>query len=284
MWQKIAHALTEGFRGLRRHPTLAFGSVTVLAGVLLLAAVFLLATVNLLTVVRDLRGKVDMVVLLEEDVAPDVAEGLARIIAKLEGVASARHVPAEEVLRELGADGEERETILELLGDEPFPATLELRLSETYRSPEPLAILSRDIEAIPGVYAAVYGKEWVEPLSHVLRLVLLIDGVVGGVVGLVVIVVAWGAGRLAVYARHDVVTLMKLTGAPKWYVASPFAVEGAVCGMIGGIVAVAALYGAYAGLAAHVPGVRFMSMRAAAAIPGAGALLGMLGSVAAVRR
>jgi cell division transport system permease protein len=283
MWHKMGHAITEGLRGLRRHPSLALASIVVLAGVLFVAAVFLLATVNLTAVVDDLRSKVDMVVLLDEEVTPDAARGLANMIGKLEGVAGARYVPTEEVLRELGADAADRQVILDLLGEEPFPASLELRLVDAHRTPERLESLSRDIGAIPGVGTAVYGREWVEPLARLLRIVLLVDGLVGSVVVLVCAVVAWGGGRLAVYGRQDVVKLMALTGAGRWYVASPFAVEGGICGMFGGVVAVAALYGGYALLSSHVPGVRFIPLHLAAAVPGAGAVLGLLGSLAALR-
>jgi cell division transport system permease protein len=284
MWHKIGHAVTEGLRGLRRHPSLALASVVVLAGVLFIAAVFALATVNLLAVVEDIRSKVDMVVLLDESMAPDAARGLATMIARLEGVAGARYVPTEEVLRELGADASERRVILDLLGEEPFPASLEISLGGPYRTPERLEVLSRDIEAIPGVDEAVYGKEWVEPLARVVRVVLLIDGLVGGVVVLVCAVVAWGSGRLAVYGRQDVVRLMRLTGAGRWYMASPFAVEGGVCGLVGGVVAVGALYGGHTLLSSHIAGIRFLPFHVAVAIPGAGAVLGLLGSVAALKR
>ncbi len=284
MWHRMRHAVGEGLRGLSRHPSLALASIVVLAGVLFVAAVFVLATVNLLAVVDEMQSKVDMVVLLDENVTPDAARGLATMIARLEGVADARYVPTDEVLRELGTDASDRRVILDLLGEDPFPASLEMSLENSYRTPERLVVLSRDVEAIPGVDAAVYGREWVEPLAHVVRIVLLVDGLVGGVVVLVCAVVAWGAGQLAVYGRRDVVRLMELTGAGHWYMASPFAVEGGVCGMVGGAVAVAALYGGYVMLSSHVAGVRFIPVHVAAAIPGAGALLGMLGSLAALRR
>jgi cell division transport system permease protein len=284
MWHRLGHAITEGFRGLRRHPSLALASIVVLAGVLFVAAVFVLTTVNLLAVVEDLRSKVDVVVLLDESVTPDAARGLATMIARLEGVTEARYITTEEVLRELGTDASERRAIMDLLGEEPFPASLEISLTDGYRTPELLEVLSKDIEAIPGVDAAVYGKEWVEPLARVVRIVLLVDGLVGGVVVLVCAVVAWGSGKLAVYGRQDVVRIMELTGARRWYVASPFAVEGGVCGLIGGVVAIGALYGGHVLLSSHIAGIRFIPVHVAAAVPAVGAALGLLGSLAALRR
>jgi cell division transport system permease protein len=259
-------------------------SIVVLAGVFLLAALFLLGTVNLMAVVRDLQGRMDMIVLLREGVPVERARGLATIIGKLEGVEEVRYVSAEEVLADLGADPADRRALLDMLGDEPFPASLELRLVEDHRTPDRLERLSRDVEAIPGVEAAHYGREWVEPLARVVRIVLVIDGIVGGVVGLVCAVVAWGAGRLAVYGREDVVGLMRLAGARWWHLVSPFAVEGAVCGFVGGLSAVGLLYVAYRGFAPHVAGFHFLPTAAVLGVPLVGLLLGLLGSLAAVRR
>ena len=48
--------------------------------------------------------------------------------------------------------------------------------------------------------------------------------------------------RLSIYARRREVEVMQLVGATNWFIRWPFVVEGLVCGLIGGAIAVAVLF------------------------------------------
>src|SRR5262249_14879788 len=48
--------------------------------------------------------------------------------------------------------------------------------------------------------------------------------------------------RLSIYARRREVEVMKLVGASNWFIRWPFMVEGLVCGLIGGLVAIGLLF------------------------------------------
>ena len=48
--------------------------------------------------------------------------------------------------------------------------------------------------------------------------------------------------RLSIYARRREVEVMQLVGATNWFIRWPFVVEGLVCGLIGGLAAIAVLF------------------------------------------
>jgi cell division transport system permease protein len=48
--------------------------------------------------------------------------------------------------------------------------------------------------------------------------------------------------RLSIYARRREVEVMRLVGATNWFIRWPFMVEGLVCGLIGGVIAIGVLY------------------------------------------
>ncbi|MDP9228724.1 MAG: FtsX-like permease family protein, partial [Actinomycetota bacterium] len=48
--------------------------------------------------------------------------------------------------------------------------------------------------------------------------------------------------RLSIYARRREVEVMQLVGATNWFIRWPFVVEGLVCGLIGGLTAIAVLF------------------------------------------
>jgi len=48
--------------------------------------------------------------------------------------------------------------------------------------------------------------------------------------------------RLSIYARRREVEVMRLVGATNWFIRWPFMVEGLVCGLLGGAIAIGVLY------------------------------------------
>ena len=54
-----------------------------------------------------------------------------------------------------------------------------------------------------------------------------------------------GAVRIAVFARREEIKIMQLVGARDAFIRRPFMVEGAVTGLMGGLLAVALTYGTF---------------------------------------
>ena len=57
-----------------------------------------------------------------------------------------------------------------------------------------------------------------------------------------VIVVVANTIRLAIYARRDEVSIMKLVGASNWFIRVPFLLEGLIEGLVGAALAVFAVW------------------------------------------
>ncbi len=60
--------------------------------------------------------------------------------------------------------------------------------------------------------------------------------------GLAAIVLIANTIRLAIYARRDEVSIMKLVGASNWYIRVPFHLEGMIEGLVGAALAVFAVW------------------------------------------
>jgi cell division transport system permease protein len=48
--------------------------------------------------------------------------------------------------------------------------------------------------------------------------------------------------RMAVFARRKEISIMKLVGATNWFIRIPFLIEGIVEGLLGGVVAILAIF------------------------------------------
>ena len=67
-------------------------------------------------------------------------------------------------------------------------------------------------------------------------------GVVAGLLLVASLLLVGNTIRLSIYARRREVEVMKLVGATNWFIRWPFMVEGLVCGLLGGAVAIGLLF------------------------------------------
>ena len=59
--------------------------------------------------------------------------------------------------------------------------------------------------------------------------------------GVAAVVLIANTIRMAIYARREEVEIMKLVGAGNWFIRVPFMLEGVIEGLVGGVLAVAAV-------------------------------------------
>jgi len=97
--------------------------------------------------------------------------------------------------------------------------------------------------------------------------------------------------RLAVFARRDELDILSLVGASRAFMNTPFLIEGFLQGAVGGVVALALLYGVFRlvlpGLEFGLEAVlgtapRYFTVSEMGALIAQGAGLGLIGSIAAV--
>jgi cell division transport system permease protein len=85
------------------------------------------------------------------------------------------------------------------------------------------------------VATAAESIEQLQSLSNVLNVLGLGMAIVLGVAAVVLIA---NTIRLAIYARRDEVSIMKLVGASNWFIRVPFLLEGMIEGLVGASLAV----------------------------------------------
>ena len=115
---------------------------------------------------------------------------------------------------------------------------------------------------------------------------------IGGVLALAALVIVTNTIRLAVYARRDEIDILMLVGATRTFVSIPFLLEGLIQGVLGGLLALALVYGVFSLLGGPLQGAftfllghatpAFLSGGASAALVAGGAGLGVIGSAAAL--
>lgn len=129
----------------------------------------------------------------------------------------------------------------ELLNIDPtiLPASIRIELVDIELHSSTRFRLEQREPVVRQVATAAESIEQLQNLSSVLNVLGLGMAIVLGVAAVVLIA---NTIRLAIYARRDEVSIMKLVGASNWYIRVPFLLEGLIEGLVGAAMAVFAVW------------------------------------------
>ncbi len=226
----VSEALTSLWRS-RLVNAVSIGTITVSLFVL---GAFLTVASALSGLVTRWTESVQVIVYLEDDVPDRVRESLEDRLRQDPAVASLELVGREEALARFRGMFRDLSTLPEDLGENPFPASLELRL-RPLRSPLDVERLAKAFTGVPGVREIQYDLLWIERLSTGVRLVRVVGTFLGGILVLAAVFTISNVIRLTIYAREDELDIMRLVGATRAYVKGPFVAEGVIQGGLGGL-------------------------------------------------
>lgn len=129
----------------------------------------------------------------------------------------------------------------ELLDINPdiLPASIRIELTDIELHSSVRFRLEQQTLSVRQVATAAESIEQLQSLSNVLNVLGLGMAIVLGVAAVVLIA---NTIRLAIYARRDEVSIMKLVGASNWFIRVPFLLEGMIEGLVGAGLAVFAVW------------------------------------------
>lgn len=281
-------ALTSFWRS-RLINTLSIGTIAVSLFVL---GAFLTVASNLDEVVTRWTRKVQVSFYLSDGLEDRIRQSLVDRLREDPAVELVEIVTREQALERFRTLFHDLRSLPDDLGENPFPASLEVTLHADHHSAEQVRRLVRDFEDAPGVEEVQYDLLWIQRLATAVRLVRGIGGLLGGILALAGVFTISNVIKLTVYAREDELDIMRLVGATRAYVRGPFVVEGMLQGGLGGLVSVGLLWLTFQVLArdalaaSDVLGraVVFLPRELSVAIVLGGMLVGVVGSLVSLGR
>jgi cell division transport system permease protein len=291
MLRALGYFFQEAFTSLWRSRLVNAVSVGTIAVSLFVLGAFLTVAGNLGDVVNRWTEKIQIIVYLEDGIEDRVRASLENRLREDPGVESIDSVSRDEALERFKALFRDLSSLPDDLGENPFPASLEVNLRPTHQSPAEVQRLAGDFAEVPGVQEIQYDLLWIERLATGVRLLRGVGAFLGGILVLAGIFTISNVIRLTVYAREDELDIMRLVGATRAYVKGPFVVEGMIQGGLGGLVAAGLLWATLRWLASDLSSSEMLG-RAAFTLPSsiAGALVvggmvvGVVGSLVSLRR
>lgn len=234
----LLRVIKSGLLNFLRNGWLSIASITIMVLTLLTIAIFLILNVVLAAGINEIQDKMDISVYFNDNAKTSQIAFIQQKLSNMSEIKTVDYVSKEQALQKMKQSFSDNEKILQPLGNEnPLPASLGVKVYKV-----------EDFDKI----AKVFDEPSIKPLIHnvsykknekiIKRLYTATNfvkqaGIVFTAVFVVTsLIIIFNTVRMAIYARQEEISIMKLVGANSWFIKGPFIVEGMIIGLISTII------------------------------------------------
>ncbi|NNG17441.1 MAG: ABC transporter permease [Gemmatimonadales bacterium] len=235
----------EAFLAFRRAPLLSTLSITTIAFSLFAVGLFGLVAINMRQALRGLETRVEIVAFILNGTPLETITLAADDISSFPEVFSVGYVNEDSALAQAQAELEEFRDAYRDLEVNPLPASLEIRLKEGSRDAESVSAVAERLESFGFIDDVRFGREWIERLDRLRNVAGLVGLVIGLAFAVVAVIIIGTTIRMTVLQRAREIAIMRLVGATNGFIRGPFLLEGAIKGLLGGLLSILLIYAGY---------------------------------------
>lgn len=239
----VKYFVVDSLKGLKRHKTLSTASAATVAATLFIFGIFILSMMNVKELIKDVESKVEVRIVLKNDISRDQDKELKEKISSISGVEKITYETKNDALQKFkGQLGEENKSLVQGLDKEnPLPNSYIVKVGR----PEIVSTVVKNIKGMKGIDEIKDGREIVDKITRItttmkwigVALFLVLIGVSLFLIGNTI--------KITVYSRRREIGIMKYIGATDWFIRWPFIFEGVIIGILGSIISIAVLYYLY---------------------------------------
>ncbi len=282
--EQIGYLTRESFAGFRRRKLTTGVTILIMGASLLVLAVLTLATLNLGFLLESARESIDIRVFLKEGATTDEVAELQPRLVIIPGVKQVDFISPQTALNQFRQDLGTEAEILDLLPENPLPASYHLILKDEARNLEAVRGIRDEIAVWSQVGEIVFNQEWINNLETWAFRFQMASLVVGLLVFLAAVFVISNTVKLTMASSERIIQIQKLVGATNAFVRTPFLFEGILQGLFAGVLAMGLVAGLGKVLSNHLAGVVFFNPIQIVGFVLFCSLLGLIGSWAAMRK
>lgn len=212
----------------------------------LTAALFLIGFCGLLVMqskklISIIKQNIEVRVMLDKGLdSNQVTKVYKSIVARpfvlsIDGKPQVTFFSKDEAAKEFIADT--KEDFSTFLGDNPLHDSYRVRLQEDYFEDTKLKQIKAELEKNDGVFEVVYQENLADQINKNLTKIYLILATFAVIMLVIIILLMNNTIRLALYSQRFLIRSMQLVGATNGFIQRPFLKNGAVQGLISGLIA-----------------------------------------------
>lgn len=232
---RVQYVLREAFTNIGRNSLVVLGAV--LAVFISLSLTFGTLVFGEIVRINTQRWSNDVRIMafVRDDVTPSTIAELQAEIKGWDEVSDVFFVSKAEALEEARDLLANQEAALTVIEENPdiVPASLRIKPID----PDQYQTIVFRLEGTPGLDRVVSAGEAIDAMIALRDGLQFTFWVLAIALGIAAVALIANTIHMAIYARREEIEIMRLVGASNWFVRTPFLVEGAVEGLIGGILA-----------------------------------------------
>ena len=287
----VIRSIRDAFKSVFRNFSLSLASIMCATITLMIVAISLVIAGNVDKATESLKRELSIVVYLEKDATDDDSNYLKSTIEAINGVDKVIPKSKEEWKLEISDYSSEIGAVFEAYDENPLLDSFVVMVKDV----DKLDDITEKIRNFDKIESANYGEGTVDTIISIFDVVEKVTFIVVILLVFVTAFLITNTIKLAIYARRNEIEIMRLVGASNIAIKLPFVVEGFVIGLLGSLIPIIITIYGYV-IAYNKLGGRIITdlikliepynfvFYVSGIIIVLGALIGMIGSLNAVRK
>lgn len=287
----LRRSIRDAFKSVFRNFSLSIASILCATITLLVVSISLIVAQNINNATNSLEKELSIIVYLEEIVSGDDIGYIESTINKISGVEYVKFKSKEEWKLEISEYSSDINAVLGVFEENPFLDSFVVKVKDVKN----LEVIANKIREIEKVESANYGEDTVSTLIVAFDVVEKATLVVVIALIFVTAFLITNTIKLTIYSRRNEIEIMRLVGASNTTIKLPFVFEGFIIGVLGSIIPIIITIYGYIIVFNTLNGyvitelIKLISpynfvFYVSLAIISLGAIIGMIGSLRAVRK
>jgi len=294
--------LKEAGTSFKRNWVMSFGAIVTIFLSLLLIGVSLLIGNVADSLITTTEQKVTIQLFIKDDASQTDVQNLQRKLDTDPLVKRVDYVSKAQALQRFKTQMSQSQDIINGLEGNPLPASLDIELRDAHNVSKVVSTIKAEPE-FKRIYspstpndpdsALRYGQDIVQRLFNFTKVIRVVGVVFIVMLAVVSLIFINNTIRMAIFARRNELSIMRLVGASNWFIRMPFIFEGMLQAIVGAILAIAVIlaiqYAALPKIKSTIPFMSFNSSNSftwliSLILLAGGVIIGGIGSWLAMRR
>ncbi len=280
----------EGLANMFSHGFMSFAAIGITVACLLIMGTFTLVAVNADALLKELEQENEIVVYVEESYSEEDSKGLQSKLESIPNVTTVTYISREQAKTDFAARYPE-----EVLFQDIDPQILRDRYSVKIADLESLSATVARLDGVEGVAEIKANEEVAGGFITIRNVATVVCLALIAILFVVSVFIISNTIKLTTFDRREEIAIMRMVGATNGFIRWPFVYEGFILGLLCAIVAFFLQWGLYEAVARGVDTNDTMQLiniipftqlwqPVAVTFAGAGLLMGMGGSLSAIRK
>ena len=280
----------EGLNNMFSHGFMTFAAIGTIVACLLIMGTFTLVAVNADANLKDLEASNEILAYVDDSYSAEQAKELKEDLEQLDNVVSATYISKEQAMENLVADYPDEELFQDL-----DPEILRDRYSIKVSDLQIQSQTVQKIRAIEGIADIKAYEEVASGFTTIRNVATVVCVALIVILFVVSVFITSNTIKLTTFDRREEIAIMRMVGATNGFIRWPFVYEGFLMGILSAALSFGLLWGLYIAVTQGVETndtlqlirvVPFEQMwkPVAATFAGAGIVIGVGGSLSAIRK